>query len=142
MKQLTYQVNPDFTHVGVCGTRDFNDWELFQERMLHFCYWLDDDIVVVHGGQKETIGWMKYAGADYLAQRWACKNWYSQIVFHAEWSKYKKAAGPIRNREMAEHLKEQGGVLIAFWDGDSTGTFDMIQQAKRLKLDHRIVYYA
>lgn len=46
--------------------------------------------------------------------------------FPAEWDKYYKAAGPIRNQKMAEYAN----ALIAVWDGKSTGTKDMIERAK------------
>jgi hypothetical protein len=44
--------------------------------------------------------------------------------FPADWDQHGKAAGPIRNREMAEYADE----LIALWDGKSRGTKNMIDE--------------
>lgn len=46
--------------------------------------------------------------------------------FPAEWEKYGRGAGHIRNGLMAEY----SDALIAVWDGISTGTFDMIKKAE------------
>lgn len=45
--------------------------------------------------------------------------------FPANWESEGKAAGPKRNRRMAEY----GDALIAVWDGESSGTRDMIEKA-------------
>ena len=46
--------------------------------------------------------------------------------FPADWNKYGNAAGPIRNRTMAEYAD----ALIAVWNGRSKGTANMIEQAQ------------
>lgn len=58
-------------------------------------------------------------------------------VFPADWNKYGKKAGPIRNKKMANYAE----ALLAIWDGKSCGTKNMIQQAKENNLRiyvHRI----
>lgn len=52
--------------------------------------------------------------------------------FPADWNKHGRAAGPIRNSEMAAYADQ----LIAVWDGKSRGTGDMVRkaQAKGMKL--------
>lgn len=62
-------------------------------------------------------------GADWAA-RWGIP----VKQFPADWKKHKRAAGPIRNREMAEYATH----LLAFWDGSSRGTADMINQMNRV----------
>lgn len=47
--------------------------------------------------------------------------------FLAEWEKYGRGAGHIRNQQMAEYAES----LIAIWDGNSPGTSNMIEQAKK-----------
>jgi hypothetical protein len=42
----------------------------------------------------------------------------------SDWRSYGKSAGPMRNCEMAKYAD----ALLAFWDGQSRGTADMIQQ--------------
>lgn len=74
-------------------------------------------------------------GADRMGEEWA--NLYGVNVkqFPADWDKHGKAAGPIRNAEMAEY----GDVLIAFWDGESRGTKGMIDLAKKKGL--KVIVY-
>jgi hypothetical protein len=50
--------------------------------------------------------------------------------FPADWDTHGRAAGVIRNKQMAEY----GDMLIAFWDGESKGTKNMIDTSKKLGL--------
>ena len=70
-------------------------------------------------------------GADKLAEEYAKRLGISLKVFPANWKKYGRAAGPIRNREMLSYIIEGEPVVVAFWDGRSKGTKNMIEQAKR-----------
>lgn len=47
----------------------------------------------------------------------------------ADWTTHGKAAGPIRNRKMAEY----GDMGIVFWDGESPGSLNMIKELSRVK---------
>lgn len=76
-------------------------------------------------------------GVDTLAVRYAQENNLPLAEFHADWRKHGKAAGPIRNRQMAEY----GEALVAVWDGESRGTKNMIEEATKRGLRvyvHRI----
>jgi hypothetical protein len=42
----------------------------------------------------------------------------------ANWNKYGKSAGPIRNKDMAEYAD----MAIVFWDGVSPGSKNMIKE--------------
>lgn len=57
--------------------------------------------------------------------------------FPADWDKHGKAAGYIRNKEMAEYAD----ALIAFWDGKSKGTKHMIDLAEANGLLVRVIKY-
>lgn len=57
--------------------------------------------------------------------------------FPADWDKHGKAAGFIRNRQMAEY----SDALIAFWDGKSRGTKNMIEEMNRLEKPVRVISY-
>ena len=61
-------------------------------------------------------------GVDYLGERWARERGILVKQFLADWDKYGKRAGFIRNKEMAEYAD----ALIAVWDGESCGTENMI----------------
>lgn len=65
-------------------------------------------------------------GVDRLGEDWAEENKVPVKRFLAKWAEYGKAAGPIRNRHMADYAE----ALIAIWDGESKGTLNMITQAK------------
>ena len=58
-------------------------------------------------------------------------------IHPADWDKHGKAAGPIRNAEMAE----VADALIAFWDGQSRETKSMIDLARKKGLQVAIVRY-
>jgi hypothetical protein len=48
--------------------------------------------------------------------------------FPADWDKYGKTAGHIRNKEMAEY----GDALLLIWDGESKGSANMKFQMEKL----------
>lgn len=66
-------------------------------------------------------------GVDQLGEEWAKQHGIPLKRFPADWTAHGKAAGPIRNREMAAYAD----ALIAIWDGESRGTKNMIDEAKK-----------
>jgi hypothetical protein len=58
-------------------------------------------------------------GADRHAKSFLKSAGWPFKEFYADWAKYGKAAGPIRNHEMIDYGAE---LLIAFPDSDSRGT--------------------
>jgi len=68
------------------------------------------------------------AGVDMLGERWALRQGIPTTVFQANWNAHGKAAGPIRNKQMAEYAD----ALIAVWDGESPGTKNMIETMEKL----------
>lgn len=57
--------------------------------------------------------------------------------FPADWGKHGKAAGPIRNREMAEYAD----ALLLLWDGKSSGSFNMRwEMIKRKKPVFEVIF--
>lgn len=69
-------------------------------------------------------------GVDTLGKELAKKANIPIKSFPAEWDKYGKKAGYLRNVQMAEYAD----ALIAIWDGKSLGTKMMINLAKQNKL--------
>lgn len=65
---------------------------------------------------------------DCRGNYWAHVNAVPLKKFPADWDKLGKAAGPIRNLEMARYAD----VLVAVWDGSSRGTRNMIATMKKL----------
>ena len=73
-------------------------------------------------------------GVDQLGYRWAQHNNIPIKEFPADWKAHGKAAGPIRNRKMAEY----GDAAVIVWDGESTGTRNMIDEMIRAKKPYYI----
>jgi len=57
-----------------------------------------------------------------FGEEYALKKGLKLSIFKADWKKYGRAAGPIRNREMYHYALEDKPMIIAFWDGVSKGT--------------------
>ena len=76
-------------------------------------------------------------GADSLGERYAIEHNLDLKIFPANWDKFGNAAGPIRNAEMAEYAD----YLVAFWDGKSRGTANMIQAMKNKGKHGKVISY-
>ena len=120
--------------VIVAGSREFEQYSIVTKELDHFLSSLPSagKITIVVGGCR---------GADALGERYAYEHDYDLQVFPAEWEKYGKSAGPIRNRSMAKYAASDHakGVLFAFWDGVSRGTQNMIQHAKDFRLEVHVI---
>ena len=114
--------------VIIAGGRDFNDYSLLQQHVDRWLSRVTDEVTIISGRAK---------GADTLGERYANERGYLTCVYPADWDSHGKAAGFIRNKEMAKNAD----ALIAFWDGQSTGTRDMIELAKQYGLLWKVVYY-
>lgn len=71
------------------------------------------------------------SGADAFAEEYAKKNGIPLLVFYPNWDVFGKAAGPIRNKKIAEF----SDILIACWDGESKGTLSTIDYFKSIHSD-------
>jgi len=114
--------------VIIAGGRDFKDYALLSNTMNHLLSNIKDDITVVCG---------KARGADTLGEQYAKEHGYMVQYFPADWERYGKAAGYIRNTEMAKNAD----ALVAFWDSHSLGTRHMIEIARKHGLNVRIKRY-
>jgi YspA, cpYpsA-related SLOG family len=72
-------------------------------------------------------------GPDTFGETWAEARMIPVKKFIPNWQQHGKKAGVLRNADMA-HYAAPGGALVAFWDGKSPGTRDMINKAKAAKL--------
>ena len=107
--------------------------------MNYYTFLLDPKEIEVVSGKQVTIDKVtgEMYGADFLGERWAKENGYPIKEFEADWDRYGLPAGPIRNKEMADY----GTHLVAFHDGKSKGTRDMIECARAAGLKVRVVKY-
>jgi hypothetical protein len=110
----------------ISGSRGFDDYELLCKKAEQVNENVDEITEVVCGGAK---------GADMLGKKWADENSIPVKLMPANWAKHGKAAGPIRNREMAEYAD----ALLVFWDGESPGTKNMITTMMELKKPYHLV---
>lgn len=67
-------------------------------------------------------------GVDQLGAEWALHHQIPVMIMRADWDTHGRAAGPIRNQQMAEYADQ----LVAIWDGKSKGTANMILEMHRL----------
>lgn len=109
----------------VAGSREFEDYEMLKNKLDKLLI-NQKEIQIVSGGCR---------GADELGERYAKEKGYSIKVFKADWNKYGKKAGPLRNRQMAEYADG----LVAFYKEGSRGTKNMIEEATEKKLKIRII---
>jgi len=116
----------------VAGGRDF-----FQPKHT---FLLRDTLDLLLGGidpDKLQIVSGAAPGADTLGEEYAEFHELSIRTFPANWDKYGKSAGFKRNQEMADYANH----AIVFWDGKSTGSKDMIDRARVMKLYLEIIEY-
>jgi len=74
-------------------------------------------------------------GVDTLGERWAREHGVPVRRMPADWDEHGRAAGPIRNREMAAY----GDALVAVWDEQSAGTRSMLREAYSRNLEMYLV---
>lgn len=113
--------------VIIAGGRDFNNYELLFKKCENILS-KQKEVEIVSGTAN---------GADKLGEKYAKEKGFKIKLFPADWEKYKKAAGYIRNKQMADYADS----LIAFWDGKSKGTKHMIDLAEEYNLNIRIIRY-
>lgn len=115
------------SRVIVAGGRDFTDYPTLRDMLDKVLVNLDN-VVIVSGSAH---------GADRLGEQYAKQRGLKLVMFPADWESNGKAAGPIRNRMMAEY----SDYLVAFWDGKSKGTKNMIDTAREEGLQVRVKFY-
>jgi hypothetical protein len=69
-------------------------------------------------------------GIDRWGEKWAKENNIPVLLYPANWNKYGRSAGPIRNSKMVKNAD----ALVAFQLNQSRGTNDVIQKAAKAGL--------
>ena len=113
--------------VVVAGCRNYNNYTEAKE-FIDMCLSRirkENEIIIISGGAK---------GADTLGELYAQENGFRIERYIAQWEKYGKRAGPIRNEEMAKNAD----YVICLWDGKSRGTKSMIECAKKQGKPYKI----
>lgn len=113
----------------VAGSRGFNDYALLDRKLTHILQRLTpDDTVIVSGTAR---------GADIMGEHWAEAHGFEVMRFPADWERHGRRAGYIRNEEMLKVATH----LVAFWDGQSSGTAHMIDIARKKGLKVVVVRF-
>lgn len=106
----------------VAGPRDYNDKAVITDALVDAI--IDFSPVLIISGDA--------TGVDSIVADMCSRVGRPYQMFRAEWNKYGKSAGPIRNVEMARN----GTHLLAFYNG-SPGTSNMIYFAEKFHLKIR-----
>lgn len=111
----------------VAGSRNYYDYDFFAKQMKEIIKDIKGNIVFYSG--------MASSGADKLIIDFCLNEGYLYYPYPAEWDKFGKKAGFLRNNFMADTATW----LIAFHDGSSPGTAHMIKIAKEKELRLTII---
>ena len=103
----------------ITGGRNFDDRDLMWATLdrLHAEHHFT---LLIHGDAR---------GADRLASEWASERGIEVLACPADWKRYGRGAGPMRNRQM---LGEHPDLVVAFPGG--AGTSNMIEIARKAGL--------
>lgn len=107
----------------IAGSRDFIPSNMLIDALVFDFQLLDGIREVVSGGA---------LGVDRAGESWASTYPSDELLvkrFPADWDKYGKAAGPIRNREMAAYAD----ALLLIWNGESRGSKNMREEMLKAK---------
>jgi len=98
----------------IAGSRDYTDYTFIAAQIDRIVPTIGSPVTeIVSGGAR---------GVDACGERYAAERSIPVTQFPADWHRHSRAAGPIRNREMAEYAD----YLIAFSSG-GPGTTNMIK---------------
>jgi YspA, cpYpsA-related SLOG family len=112
--------------VLICGDRNWDDRKMILEHLAA----IPNVSLVIEGEAR---------GADSLGRECAKELKIPVVKFPADWAKYGRAAGPIRNQQMLTEGKPE--LVLAFHDSITTskGTGDMVRRAEKAKIETRVI---
>ena len=105
----------------IAGSRTVCDYEVVKTAIEESRFVITE---VVSGGAR---------GVDRLGEKWAKENGVAVKQFFPDWETHGKKAGFLRNADMIDYV-ENGGCVIAIWDGVSRGTQHTIGLARKYKI--------
>lgn len=116
--------------VIVCGSRHWRDRQKVVDRLAR----LPTDTLIVVGYDPEK---KRPKGADEIVYQESLRMGLNIETHPALWEIYNKGAGFVRNKEMAELGAR---LCICFWDGISTGSFDMMGQSVKRGIPVEVIH--
>lgn len=115
----------------VCGSRTIDDAIFIKnaiDTLICDQNWNKQDITIIQGEAK---------GVDSIAKLWAKFNKLPVESYPAEWDKYGKRAGFIRNEVMVKLCD----YCLILWDGESHGTKNDIELCKKHNKPYKLIIY-
>ena len=117
----------DKLRILVCGGRRFDDYDLLEKTI--------NDVIAEAGRTDIEIVSGHCVGADKLGELYAEKHNAQVKIFPAEWKKYGKRAGPMRNKQMVDYISGfKNKIVIAFVSANTKGTRNTITLAKKANI--------
>lgn len=113
-------------NLGIVGSRHYTNYGEFISVVNQIVYIYGTPANIVSGGHLDKYGNTK-PGADTLAWKYSVENNINMIEYEADWDKYGRAAGPMRNKLIVK----DSNVILAFVAPTSTGTLNTISIAKK-----------
>jgi hypothetical protein len=124
-------VGIDPLRIAVVGCRQYDNYDFFSERFVHYV----NELKELYPGRPFEFYSGGAPGIDSMIEDYCADHGYTFTAIDADWDKHGKAAGFIRNQQLAERV----GVVLVFWDGQSTGTKDMRDRCFELRRRVRTV---
>lgn len=125
-------------NIIIAGSRKFNRYAFMCNKMREISLLRNfEDIMIVREYYNISVISGTAQGADTLGEIWAKKHGFGVQRFPADWQTFGRRAGALRNRQMAEHAD----MCVAFWDGESKGTLNMIQTARDVGIPVYVFIY-
>lgn len=106
----------DVVKIAIVGSRSYAN----PSEVSDYVKSLPEGTIIVTGGAD---------GVDSWAESAARTRGFEVIIYPADWRKYGRGAGHIRNRQIVETCDK----LVAFWDEVSPGTRSSISIASKAK---------
>lgn len=113
--------------VIIAGSRHFVPLNKHLKLLDHYLQNIEDPIII--------SGCAK--GADSFGEMYAERRQLKVEKYPADWNKYGKRAGYIRNKQMGD----VSDFAIIFWDGLSKGSKMMIDIMKELNKPYRVIMF-
>lgn len=120
--------------IAVVGSRKYTDQEKFAEELHKILKPFEDDatpITILSGGAK---------GVDQMAQRYAATHAYDFVLFKPYHLidpnvEYSPKYFFTRNKQIADNAD----LVVAFWDGESSGTRHIVEYCQRNRKSYKKV---
>lgn len=124
-ESISYQIKPHT--LAIVGSRWYNDYSSFKTYLEKAITILNIEFnKIISGGAN---------GPDRMAIRYAKEKGIEWTEYPAEWNRYGKKAGFIRNTTIVENAT----YVLAFWDRKSSGTFDTIEKCAMFNKEVHII---